>query len=442
MTAAGTTERLAPQAWMTAAETRAVIAALTAQGSEVRFVGGCVRDALAGRPVKDVDLATPDRPEKVMSLLQAAGIKAIPTGLDHGTVTAVAGHHPFEITTLRRDVETDGRRAKVAFTDDWQADAARRDLTFNAMSCGPDGTLFDPFGGRADLAAGRVRIVGDPRARIQEDYLRLLRFFRFQAHYGRVPPDPAVLAVARDLAPRLSGLSGERLRSELLRLLAAPEPLPVLEMMIGEGLLDAILPEVAGTAALARLMALGLPEGDLPEREDPVLRLAALLRPGAAVARAVAQRLRLSNAEMAELERLGAPEATLGEAAAVLARGLDDPAVRHALATALYRSGPAEVRAALVIATARLMAADPAALAGLVAALEIAGDWQERRFPLAGADVLALGYASGPEVGVLLRAVEDWWIAEDFAPDRDACLKRLAAEAARLSPQAPKAPGT
>ncbi|GAB4223929.1 MAG: CCA tRNA nucleotidyltransferase [Kiloniellaceae bacterium] len=437
----GAPERLAPQPWMTAPETQAVIAALSAEGAEVRFVGGCVRDALAGRPVKDVDLATPDRPEKVLELLQSAGIKAVPTGLDHGTVTAVAGHHPFEITTLRHDVETDGRRAKVAFTDDWEADAARRDLTFNAMSCSPEGRLFDPFGGRADLAAGRVRFVGDPRDRIQEDYLRLLRFFRFQAHYGRVPPDAETLAVARELAPNLRGLSGERIRSELLRLVAAPDPLPVLELMIGEGLLAPILPEIAGTAVLRRLLAL-----EVPERDDPVLRLAALLRPGAVVARAVAQRLRLSNAETSELLLLGDPAATLGEAAAVLVRGLDDPAVRHALATALYRHGAARVRVALVVAFVRLVAAEKAteatATAGLREALAAAEAWRPRDFPLSGADVLALGYPAGPDVGAVLRAVEAWWIAEDFAPDREACLKHLGEVAAGISPEPPKAPGT
>ncbi len=441
MTAGSTAQRIEPPPWMTAPETQAVVEALTAQGAEVRFVGGCVRDALAGRPVKDVDLATPDRPEKVMELLKAAGIKAVPTGLDHGTVTAVSGHHPFEITTLRMDVETDGRRAVVAFTDDWLADAARRDLTFNAMSCRPDGRLFDPFGGLADLAAGRVHFVGDPRDRIQEDYLRLLRFFRFQAHYGRVPPDAATLAVARELAPKLSGLSGERVRSEILRLLGAPDPLPVLELMLAENILEPILPEIAGTAVLRRLMAL-----ELPEREDAVLRLATLLRPGAAVARAVAQRLRLSNAETAELELLGAPEKALGEAAAVLGRGADDPAVRHALSAALYRAGAARFRVALVVAYLRLVcgdeAAEPAAKAGLEAALAAAEAWQPRRFPLSGADVLDLGYAAGPDVGTLLRAVEDWWIGEDFLPDREACLARLAALAGRISPEPPKAPGT
>ena len=276
MAARGAAKGIEPQPWMTAPETRAVIAALTAEGAEVRFVGGCVRDALAGHPVKDIDLATPDRPEKVLALLEAAGLKAVPTGLDHGTVTAISGHRPFEITTLRRDVQTDGRRAVVAFTDDWEADAARRDLTFNALSCSPDGRLFDFFGGYDDLLAGRVRFVGDPRARIREDYLRLLRFFRFQAHYGRLPPDPEILAVARELVPELAGLSGERIRAELLRLLEAPDPLPVLEIMIADRILESILPEIAGTAVLAGLLTL-----DLPEAADPVLRLGALLAPGA-----------------------------------------------------------------------------------------------------------------------------------------------------------------
>jgi len=441
MTAASDSARLEPQTWMTAPETRAVVAALTARGTQVRFVGGCVRDALAGRPVKDIDLATPDLPETVTELLRAADIKAVPTGLDHGTVTAVVGHRPFEITTLRHDVETDGRRAKVAFTDDWEADAARRDLTFNAMSCSPDGSLFDPFGGRADLAAGRVRFVGDPRARIEEDYLRLLRFFRFQAHYGRVPPDAETLAVARELAPRLDSLSGERIRSELLRLLSAPDPVPVLAVMVDGGLLQAVLPQITGTAVLASLLGL-----DLPEAADPVLRLGALLEPGAEEARRVAARLRLSNAETAELEMLGEPETVLGEAAAVLTRGSDDAVVRHALAIALYRAGPARFRVALAIALARLVAGDPDGRAraekGLGVALEAAAAWRERRFPLAGADVLALGYPSGPDVGSLLRAVEEWWIDEDFAPDREACLARLRTLADSISPVPPKAPGT
>ncbi|MEQ8355121.1 MAG: CCA tRNA nucleotidyltransferase [Kiloniellaceae bacterium] len=441
MTAVSTQQRLEPQPWMTAPETRAVVAALCAAGAEIRFVGGCVRDALAGRPVKDVDLATPDTPETVTTLLRAAGIKAVPTGLDHGTVTAVAGRRPFEITTLREDVETDGRHAKVAYTDDWQADAARRDLTFNAMSCSPDGRLYDPFGGRADLAAGRVRFVGNPRERIREDYLRLLRFFRFQAYFGRVPPDAETLAVAREEAPHLGGLSGERVRAELLRLLAAPDPLPVLDLMAGDDILGAVLPDLAGTAALRCLLAL-----ELEESEAPLLRLGALLAPSAEVAEAAAGRLRFSNAEKADLVMLGDPQQVLGESAAVLTKGYGDPAVRHALAIALHRAGPAQVRNALVVAYARLAASDrdaeAAAGAGLETALAIAGAWRPRRFPLTGGDVLDLGFTAGPDVGSLLRAVEDWWLDEDFLPGRDACLARLREEAARISPEPPRAPGS
>jgi len=180
---------LPPQPWMKAPATLRVIAALKAKGAEVRFVGGCVRDALLGRAVKDIDIATHDAPEIVMALLADAGIEAIPTGISHGTVTAVLGKDHFEITTLRRDVETDGRRARVAFTEDWAADAARRDLTINAIFAAPDGALYDPFGGLEDLKAGRIRFVGDARTRIQEDVLRLLRFFRFYVHYGRPPMD-------------------------------------------------------------------------------------------------------------------------------------------------------------------------------------------------------------------------------------------------------------
>ncbi|MGH6946921.1 MAG: CCA tRNA nucleotidyltransferase, partial [Kiloniellales bacterium] len=301
MTPAG---KLPQQEWLTALETCALVAALTAGGDAVRFVGGCVRDAVAGRPVKDIDLATPSPPEQVTALLERAGIKAVPTGIEHGTVTAVVDHLPFEITTLRRDLETDGRRAKVAFTDDWAADAARRDFTMNALSCAPDGTLYDPFDGLADLRAGRVRFVGDPRARIEEDYLRLLRFFRFQAHYGHEPPAPALLAVAMEMAPGLANLSGERLRQETLKLLEAPQPLPALEAMIACGVAAHYLPEVESADSLAAYLALE----DADAAPDPLLRLAALLPEGGAGA-TVARRLRLSRAETTRLIALTAPEA-------------------------------------------------------------------------------------------------------------------------------------
>lgn len=416
-------QRLEIQDWMTAPETRQVMTALAAGGHEARFVGGCVRDALLGRPVKDVDIATPDDPAKVMALLRDAGIKVVPTGLDHGTVTAVAGHRPFEITTLREDRETDGRRAKVAFTDDWQADASRRDLTFNAMSCSADGCLFDPFGGRADLAAGRVRFVGDPRTRIEEDYLRLLRFFRFQAHYGRVPPEPSLLSVMAALAPRLRTLSGERLRAEFLKLLAAEDPLPVLAAMQEHGILAAFLAEAGGLTVLARLLAFRQSASD-----DPILRLAALLPPDAKAAAAVAERLRLSGAESLVLGRLADPPPDLHQARRVLegAEGSSEgqrgaPDAGLALRFALYHHGPAAVREDLLLEAARR--ALPAG--HLEAPLAQIADWRQRTFPLNGSDVLALGVTAGPEVGELLRRTVDWWIAKDFAPKRAACLAEL-----------------
>ncbi len=416
MTAAG---RIEPQAWMTAPETAAVLAALAAEGAAPRFVGGCVRDALAGRRVKDVDIATPDPPEQVVALLEAAGLKAVPTGIDHGTVTAVAGGRPFEITTLRIDVETHGRHATVAFTDDWEADAARRDLTINALSCAPDGTLYDYFAGLADLEAGRVRFVGDPRERIREDYLRLLRFFRFHAHYGRGAPDPEGLAAATELAPEATNLSGERVREELLRLLRADDPVPVLDVMIAHGILRVFLPEAAGAAALAALAeveALEPRPEDVPEESpDALLRLAALVPPAPAAGAGLGERLRLSRRERARL-------ALLLEETSVRV-GLDEAALKERL----YRLGAADVADLLRLDWARRPAEERRKYRGVLeAALEVARWWRPKAFPLKGRDARALGVPAGPRVGELLAEAEAWWIAEDFAPDRRVCLEKLA----------------
>ncbi len=249
---------------------RAVLTALP----EARVVGGAVRDALAERPIADpgadIDLATPRPPHDIVRALTKAGIRAVPTGISHGTVTAVIGGRGFEVTTLRRDVETDGRHASVAFTEDWRVDAARRDFTINAMSMTADGAVFDYFNGIADLHAGAVRFVGDAATRIAEDYLRILRFFRFHARYGTGAPDPAALAAIRAGVGGLAILSVERVWSELQRILAAPDPSGAVALMAELGVLAAVLPEGADPGKLARLVAAGAPA-------DPILRLAALL---------------------------------------------------------------------------------------------------------------------------------------------------------------------
>lgn len=412
------TQKLPPQKWMRAATTRRVVAALSAEGAEVRFVGGCIRDSLIGRPVKDVDIATHLVPDEVMRLLKAAGIKAIATGLAHGTITAVAGGRPFEITTLREDVETYGRHAKVAFTDDWTADAARRDFTFNALSCTPDRTLYDPFAGIADLRAGRVRFVGDARARIEEDYLRLLRLFRFQAHYGRTRIDPAVLEIASELAPALRQLSGERVREELFKLFSAANPVPVVAMMIDHKVLREALP-VAGTTpgSVSMLRAL-LRAEDADEPADPVLRLAALIAPERSVAEAVGERLRLSRRQLFALVYLASPPVDPDTKTPVK--------LRHRAARKL---GAVLYGKLLRLDWARAHADKPRARPGarLAAALKDATRLAGASFPIHGRDALALGVSEGPELGRLLEQVEDWWAENDFRPTRRQCLRHLKA---------------
>ncbi len=410
---------LPPQPWMRAPETLAVFDALRAAGGEARFVGGCVRDALLHRPVRDIDIACHLTPERVTAALEAAGVHAIPTGIVHGTVTAVVNRVHFEITTLRRDLETDGRRARVAFTDDWTADAARRDFTINALFCGLDGAIHDPFGGLEDLYAGRVRFVGDARTRCEEDLLRVLRFFRFLAHYGRPPIDPDAVAACRALAPRLTELSGERIRHELFLVLLAPDPATAVLLMRDTGPLAAILPE-AGPVGRLRLLswlettALGIDGVD----PDSVRRLAALLDADRAGALAVADRLRLSNRQRGRL-------AALAEIPGDLHPDLPPRDLRRRL----YRWGGETARDRLLLAWAGAMAEAPRAGPGVnarwTALLEAALAWTPTDFPLRGRDALDLGVPRGPRVGELLRAVADWWEAEDFRPDRTACLDRL-----------------
>jgi poly(A) polymerase len=393
-------------AWLDEPAVRRLLKALSAAKIEARFVGGCVRDWLLRQEIGDLDLATPARPEAVIAALTVAKIKALPTGLAHGTVTAVVGSRPFEITTLRRDVETFGRRARVAFDADWAADAARRDFTINAIYLAPDGTIFDPVGGRIDLAAHRVRFVGDAATRIAEDVLRILRYYRFEARFGGGAGDAVARDACRAAIEKLPTLSRERVSRELLRLLAAPDPVRALALMRDDGVLAALLPEATRLDRLERLR---------PLSADPLLRLAALIDSDRAGAAALAERLRLSNTERDRLADLAQPWP------------LDADADARAQRLVLYRLGHDRFRdlALLLAADGRLT---PPRLREF---RHLADTWTIPAFPLGGADVIALGISPGPRVGRLLDAVKRWWEEGDFAADRAACLARLNALAAR-----------
>ncbi len=404
--------------WMRAPDTRAVMAALAADGAEARFVGGCVRDSLLDLPVKDIDIATHETPERVIELLTRAGIKAIPTGIEHGTVTAVVGGEHFEITTLRLDVKTHGRRAEVAFTDDWSEDAARRDLTINALSLREDGTLFDPFGGLADLAAGRVRFVGDAEKRIVEDHLRALRFFRFFAYYGRPPADAEALAAVEKLAPLLGDLSGERIWGELMRLLKAPDPAAVFRLMDDHGVSHHLFRAEVWIARLGALVEVEEGQGIDAQASDPLRRLAALVRLDRMPPAVLAERLKLSRRDRLRLADMAADP-----------RAVEPEAGPAGVRATIYRLGTERFRDAVFLAwaEARAAGADSAMDAGYAALLARAAAWPPPVLPVRGADAVRLGLAPGPAVGEAVAAVEAWWIREDFVPDRDACLARLEA---------------
>jgi poly(A) polymerase len=394
--------------WITAPATRAVMDALEAAGGVdcARFVGGCVRNAVIGQPISDIDVATTLTPEAVIKALRAAGVRAVPTGVEHGTVTVIHDRMPIEVTTLRRDVETDGRRAVVAFTTDWSEDAQRRDFTLNSLYARRDGSLFDPTGhGVADALAGRIVFVGDPELRLHEDHLRSLRFFRFLAWYGRGEPDAAALAAIRRLKDQVATLAAERISAELLKLLAAEDPRLAVELMAQTGVLGVAVPAATDLRRFAALVAI---ERGLGET-DPLLRLAALLPDEPEVGLSTAGALRLSNADRDRLAAALDP--------AVPTPGAAAPAVR----AAVYRIGAQAVRDRAKLAWART-GGDPA---GWTALLALATGWTPPALPVNGADVLAAGAAKGPQVGETLRALEAWWIAGDFQAGRDAALAKL-----------------
>ena len=416
--------RIAPLPWMSKPQTRRVLDGLAAAGATARFVGGCVRDALMGRPVGDIDIATDAEPDVVTTTLERAGIKVVPTGIAHGTVTAVVDHAHFEITSLRRDVETFGRHARVAFTDDWAADAARRDFTMNALFLDAGGDVYDPVSGFEDIQRGRVRFVGDPAQRIAEDVLRLLRYFRFFAYFDRLPADGAALAACGAAAPQLPSLSGERVRAELLKLFAAPAPGATVALMAECGVLAQVLPEAT---ALDRFAALLTVEREGGARIDPLRRMAALIPVDEPGARSTARRLRFSGKEADRLADLAAP-----------AQPMSPKMERAEFNLALYRRGSRLVRDHIILAWAAARAKGPVAGQaddqGFRRLLAAAVCWRPVVFPLKGADALKAGVPSGPDIGRLVTSVEEWWIEQDFAPDRGACLAKLR-DLARIVPR-------
>ena len=403
------TDTLGQPPWMTAPATTAVLDALEAAGGPdcARFVGGCVRNAIIGQPIADIDVATTLTPDAVTKALRAARVRAIPTGVEHGTVTAVYDHQPIEVTTLRRDVETDGRRAVVAFTTDWNEDAERRDFTLNSLYARRDGSIFDPTGhGVADARAGRIVFVGDAEMRLREDHLRSLRFFRFLAWYGRGEPDAAAVAAIAALHDKVATLAAERISAELLKLLAAKDPRAAVRLMHETGVLGVILPAPLDLARFDALVELELGLGET----DGLLRLAALRVDEPEEGVRLAERLRLSNAER---DRLAAALTPGPE----LAAGLAPQAAR----AALYRLGRQAFRDRLKLNWAQVGGQG----AGWRELLALADGWAAPTLPVTGGDVLAAGAPKGPKVGETLRALEAWWIAGDFTADRTAALAKL-----------------
>ncbi|MFH1158308.1 MAG: CCA tRNA nucleotidyltransferase [Pseudomonadota bacterium] len=398
--------KLSTQAWMIAPETRKLLRALLEDGGEARFVGGCVRDALANRAVIDIDIATPLTPPEVIERLKRHEIPFAPTGLKHGTVTAIADGHPFEITTLRLDVLTFGRHAEVKFTDDWKTDASRRDFTINAIFATPDGDLYDPFGGVEDLRLGRVRFVGDPEKRIREDTLRILRFFRFHAHFGRGLPDGAALRACAAAAGQIPKLSGERIRQETMKLLESDRCAEVWRIMLRSGVATHFLPEGTRAEALENLVRLEISHGSTAY---PLRRLAALLDVTPNGMENISQALRLSNDQASQLNKMMDPGIEVS-------MEIGEDGVRKLV----YRLGNDMARSLLLLAAARAGGEER-----LPTLYQTATSFRAPRLPVLGDDVLAAGYEPGPDVGRALGALEDWWLAGDFKPNRTECLKKL-----------------
>ena len=378
--------RLEPSAWLDRPGIKRLLKALDAKSGHVRFVGGAVRDLLLDEEPGDLDLATSHSPRDVVRRLESAGIKAVPTGIEHGTITAVSSNTVVEVTTLRSDVSTDGRRATVAFTDDWKQDAARRDFTINALYADPfTGELFDYYGGVDDLKSRTVRFIGDPLQRIAEDHLRILRYFRFHARYGHGEPDPAAIASCCHRANDLMALSRERIADELLKLLTLPDPSPTVRLMLGCNLFAPVLPEIVKADRLAALVAT---ENQAAIPPDPVRRLASLLPADPAIAEKVAARLKLSNKARKRLSSAANTDLGLGPKPLAYRLGTEG-----ALDRLLLASRPGEAAEIL--------------------------RWTPPRLPISGGDLIERGVPQGPAVARTLRRIEDAWEAAGF-PKGDA----------------------
>lgn len=403
--------------WLKSNETRAVVAALeAARAGSVRFVGGCVRNAVMGRDVDDIDIATPLTPDAVTKAAKAAGLSAVPTGVEHGTVTVIANHVPYEVTTLRRDVTTDGRRATVAFTESWEEDAQRRDFRLNALYATPDGAIHDPTGGGLDDArAGRVIFIGDAETRLREDYLRILRFFRFNAWYAKGPLDPHGLEACAKHLDGFDVLSAERVWKETKKLLNAPDPRASWEAMEAIGVRAKALPEITEHDRLVALLTI---ESDFMLDHDPLTRIAAGLAHENA-ARDLVRRMKASNEERERLvDAVGGDERIVSYLSMREVRRL------------LYRLGATtfedRVRLAWAAEGSDRTATQWRAL------LAHARAWTPLKLPLTGDEVMAAGVPAGPKIGEVMREVESWWIDADFPDDKLSIVERLKAVAQAL----------
>jgi poly(A) polymerase len=393
-----------------------ILAILNRDGEEARIAGGAVRNAIMQEPISDVDIATTSLPDDVMRRARAAGMKTIPTGISHGTVTVLSHGQPYEVTTLRADIRTDGRRAEVAFGRDWLADAERRDFTMNALYANPDGSLIDLVNGMADIKSRTIRFIGDAETRIREDHLRILRFFRFFAWYGSGRPDADGLKACARLKDTLLDLSVERVWMELKKLLGAPDPSRALLWMRQAGVLSVAVPESEkwGIDAVHAVVSAGR---DLGWKPDPMLRLMAIIPPRIERVEELAARFKLSTAERERLERWAAAELPQYE--------LDSQMFARLLYWSERKGVEDKIRLALADARSKAMSDDTQMVraAGYSRLLDFAENWERPQFPVAGADLIASGIRSGPQLGAQLKALEERWVDSGFGLTKADLLK-------------------